>query len=101
MEPILDQLSKAVLSAVSGGPTQRKLIPYMLHKLVKLENCPEYLTRIVYEWCSIICENHQSLEDWESLLLVCLEIGFRRLDFQYRLWKPRSLTLNTTEGWLT
>jgi len=34
---------------------------------------------MAYEWCSVICEN-RNLEDWESLLLVSLEIGFRHLD---------------------
>jgi len=33
---------------------------------------------MAYEWCSVICEN-QNLEDWESLLLAILEIGFRHL----------------------
>ena len=33
-----------------------------------------------YEWCSAIYENREHLEDWESLLLVCLELGFRHLD---------------------
>jgi hypothetical protein len=32
----------------------------------------------------VIYDNRQSLQDWESLLLVCLEIGFRHLDFQRR-----------------
>ena len=35
---------------------------------------------MAYDWCSAICENHQSLVDWDSLLLACLEIGFRHLD---------------------
>ena len=35
---------------------------------------------MAYEWCSVICKNYQSLGGWKSLLLVCLEIGFRRLD---------------------
>jgi len=28
----------------------------------------------------VICENRQSCEDWESLVLIALEIGFRHLD---------------------
>ena len=35
---------------------------------------------MAYGWCSAICANHGWLEDWESLLLACLEIGFRQLD---------------------
>ena len=37
---------------------------------------------IAYEWCSAIREKREGFEDWESLLLICLEIGFRHLDFQ-------------------
>ena len=52
----------------------------MLRDLINLENHPLCLTEIVYEWCSVICENHQILGDWENLLLSCLEICFRHLD---------------------
>ena len=55
----------------------------MLYDLVNLETHLQHLTEIAYEWCSVICENNKSLEDWESHLLVCLEIGFRHLDFQH------------------
>lgn len=54
----------------------------MLHDLAKLETRPVRLATMAYEWCSVICENHQSLGDWEGLLLVCLEIGFRHLGFR-------------------
>ena len=84
MEPILDQLSKAVPSAINGTHTQREFILHMLRDLVKLENRPERLTEIAYDWCSMICENRQSLRDWKRLLPVCLEVGFRHLDFQGR-----------------
>ena len=40
------------------------------------------LATMAYEWCSVICENHQRLGDWEGLLLVSLEVGFRHLDFR-------------------
>ena len=33
-----------------------------------------------YDWCSAIYENREHLEDWENLLLVSLELGFRHLD---------------------
>ena len=82
IEPIMYQLSKAVLSAINGPPTQRELIWPMLCNLINLETRPMCLTIVAYEWCSVICENRESLEDWESLLLACLEIGFRHLDFQ-------------------
>ena len=55
----------------------------MLRDLIKLESRPRCLTELAYEWCSVICE-HQSSEDWESLLLDSLEIGFRHLDSRRR-----------------
>ena len=57
----------------------------MLHDLIRLETRHAHLTKIAYDWCSAICENRQILPDWESLLLTCLEIGFRHLDPQDRL----------------
>jgi len=84
MELILNQLSKAVLSSIDGTDAQHKFIPYVLDDLIKLETRPQSLTRMTYEWCSMICENRESFEDWERLLLVCLEIGFRHLDFGAR-----------------
>ena len=80
MGPILDQLSKAVLSSFNGSNTQHEFIPYVLEDLIELETRPQSLTRMTYEWCSIICENRESFEDWERLVLVCLEIGFRHFD---------------------
>jgi len=83
-EPILDRLSKAVLPVINGipTPTQKLLIRVVLSELVKLETTPEHLTKTTYEWCSVIYQNRESFQDWEGLLLLCLEIGFRRLDFR-------------------
>ena len=39
----------------------------------------------------MICENHQSLKDWENLLLLSLEIGFRHLNPEH-LWISAKLT---------
>ena len=88
MEPILDQLSEAVLSSINGTDAQRKFIPYVLDDLLELETRPQSLARITYEWCSMICENRESFEDWERLLVVCLEIGFRHLDFRSLYIEP-------------
>ena len=79
---ILDQLSKAILSAITGTHIQRESILHVLCHLIKLETCPKYLTVMAYDWCSAISENRQNLRDWETLLLISLEIGFRRLDIQ-------------------
>jgi hypothetical protein len=89
MEQILHRLSKAVRSAIDGTQVQRKFIPHALDDLTKLETHPACLTEIAYERCSMICENRQSLEDWEGLLLVSLEIGFRHLD-------PQTLYISST-----
>ena len=89
MERILDQLSKGILSAINGTPTQRKFILHMLRDLAKLETRPVRLTEITYKWCSVIWGSRESLEDWESLLLVCLEIGFRHLDFRCQFLTAR------------
>ena len=81
-ELILDKLSKVGLPAINGTPTQQKVVLTILSDLVKLETTPERLTKITYEWCSVIYENRQSVQNWERLLLLCLESGFRRLDFR-------------------
>jgi hypothetical protein len=91
MERILHQLSRAIISAINRTRTQRKYILRALRDLVKLENRPWCLTEMAYEWCSVICRTNQSLGDWENVLLVSLEIGFRRLDFQ-RLYISARLT---------
>jgi len=54
----------------------------MLHDLTELEIRPVCLTEAAYTWCSVVYENRQSLGDWERLLVICWEIGFRHLDFQ-------------------
>lgn len=88
LERILRRLSDAVLFAINNGKLQCKFIPYMLRDLAKLDTRPACLTEIAYEWCSLICENHQNLKNPESVLLVSLEVGFRHLDFQSRYINP-------------
>ena len=61
MRSALYQLSNVVLSAIDGTPAQQAFIPHVLRDLIKLEYRPE------------------------NLLLVCLEIGFRHLDFRTEL----------------
>jgi hypothetical protein len=82
MERILDRLSEVVPTAICGTIAQQGFVPYMLRDLVRLENRPVRLTEIAYEWCSVICQNHENFWNWKVLLLFCLEIGFRHLDFQ-------------------
>jgi len=83
-----------VLPAINSASTQRQLVLAILNDLVKLKTTPERLTKITYEWCSLIYEKRESVQDWETLLLVCLEIGFRHLDFQHHSIKA---TITHTE----
>ena len=94
LEQILGQLSEAILLAAKGDWDQHRSIPRVLQDLATLEIRPACLTVFAYEWCSAIYENHEHLEDWESLLLVCLELGFRHLDPQR---PPTGITLTHTE----
>ena len=94
IEQILGQLSEAILLAVKGNVTQRRSIPRVLRDLAKLEIRSVCLTEFAYGWCSAIYENREDLEGWESLLLACLELGFRHLDPRRR---PTDITLTHTE----
>jgi hypothetical protein len=44
-----------------------------------MEDHPSCITEAAYEWCSVICEHHSSLENGNGLLLLSLEVGFRHL----------------------
>ena len=77
-------MSEAILLVVKGDRAQRRFVSRVLHDLTKLEIRPACLTVFAYEWCSAIYGNREHLEGWESLLLVCLELGFRHLD----TWRP-------------
>ena len=56
----------AIVSAIDDTATRNRFILVMLRDLIRLETRPVWLTNIGCEWCSVICENHQSLRDWES-----------------------------------
>ena len=49
-----------------------------------MESRSKLLSEAAYQWCSLICGNHQNTQDQDHLLL-SLEIGFRHLD-THRLW---------------
>lgn len=93
LERILHQLSKAIVSNISATRPTYLLISGVLHKLARLENRPDLLTKMAYGWCSVIWENRQSFRDrqTEALLLRSLEIGFRHLDRQI-LWDAYEFT---------
>ena len=95
MERILNQFSKAVLSAVNGNRAPPEdILRYALLDLAKLEVRPLRMAEIAYEWCSMICGNLTNFDSWVSILLACLEVGFRHLD----PWQPSAnITLTHTE----
>ena len=82
VEKILSRLSRAIVPAICASRPQRKLLPYVLHDLIRWKNRPNCLTEMVYEWCSAVCENYPDLADGQDLLLLFLQIGFRHLNPQ-------------------
>jgi len=91
LERILHRLSETIVSVIDTTQSQFTLILYVLRDLVMLENRPRCLTEMAYKWYSVICENRRRLEDWESLLPISLEIGFRHLD-PWRMYIRAELT---------
>jgi len=69
-----------MISAICTSHPQIKLLSYPLQQLTLLENRPDWLTEMAYEWCSVICENYSSLGDGKFLLFLALEVGFRHLN---------------------
>ena len=94
MEQILGQLSEAIILAVKGDPERCRFIPRVLRDLTKLEIRPVCLTVLAYGLCSTIYENREDVDGWESLLLDCLELGFRHLDDRQL---PTQIILTHTE----
>ena len=84
LEQILHQLSRGIVSALNTAHPRCRLIPGMLRSLTGWENRPRCLTKMAYEWCSVICENRQTFGYWDRLVLYSLEVGFRHLDPQCR-----------------
>ena len=80
LDRILSQLSNAISSSITASQPPYELILHVLLDLTKLKTHPPYLTKMAYEWCSVIYGNQQHFRDWESLLFLSLEIGFRHLN---------------------
>jgi hypothetical protein len=93
LERILRQLSNAIVSALNTPNPRSELIMGVLNTLRGWDNRPQYLAKMAYEWCSVICKNRQSCEDWESLVIYSLEIGFRHLPLDRQI----PVTLNHTD----
>ena len=78
MPQVLRQVSGAITSALKTSHPNRELIPGVLQILTRLENRPSP-TEEACDWCAMIWENRQDYEDWEALLFLSLEVGFRNL----------------------
>ena len=91
MVQVMSQVSGAIASALESSRPQRKFIRVALCILVRLEKRPSSLAREAHDWCAIIWGNRQRYEDWETLLLLSLEVGFRHLDLSY-LWASLNFT---------
>ena len=91
LEEILHLLSNAFVSAIHSTQPQQRPIQDVLADLARLDGHPWFSTEMAYNWCSVICENHQKLIGWDGLLVLSLRAGFRHLDPQQ--WEiPHNLT---------
>ena len=86
---VLNQVTRAITSALNTP--RYKPIGNTLLYLAKLENRPWWLAQMAYEWCALIWKNRQSCVDWEDLLFLSLEVGFRSLD-PLKRWYLADLT---------
>lgn len=76
---VLNDVSRAMIFALRNPHPQRRIIMGVLRNLTRLENRPSWLAKMTYGWCAVIWENRQGWDDWEKLLLLSLEVGFRHL----------------------
>ena len=90
LKEVLSQLSQAMISAIHTSHPGCNLLHYTLCDLARMENHPQYLTEMAYEWCSVICEAYQSLTGVQNLLFLSLEVGFRHLDSKKLLSFPNT-----------
>jgi len=85
LESVSAQLSQAICTALAA-PTPRHLqiLKAILLSLRMWKSRPTLFTGMAYGWCSIICE--QPMDTYRGrgreFLFLCLEIGFRHLDFR-------------------
>jgi hypothetical protein len=77
---IISQFSQAMTAAIGGNHPGCSLLQDFLIDLRDLRNRTVHLTKMAYEWCSVVYENLPNLADGGRLLLLSLEIGFRHLD---------------------
>ena len=89
MKQVIGQVSRAIGSA--SDTSNPEVIWGALYILTQLEVHPSDLAEAAYGWCATIWRNHGDYEDLESLLILSLEVGFRRI----RSPSPRTLPLFT------
>ena len=82
-------MSEAISS--SPGTSNPGAIQGALYILTQLEERPRDLGEVAYGWCAMICRNRHRYQDWETLLLTSLEVGFRHV----RQSGPRALPTST------
>ena len=73
-------MTRTITSALNTPHPRYEAIGDALLYLTKLENRPLRLTEIAYAWCALIWETRHSCKDWELLLFLSLEVGFRSFD---------------------
>ena len=66
--------------ALKAPRPRYKYIQDALLYLTRLEDRPWWLAGVAYRWCAVIWENRQACKDWELLLFLSLEVGFRCYD---------------------
>jgi len=81
------QLSRAISAAVLvpiRTPHDRTIIPDILHSIHMWKSRPILFSGMAYDWCSVICERSTDINEERNrtLLFLCLETGFRHLDFR-------------------
>ena len=69
-----------MVAAIHTSQPQCRLLQDLLTRLCNLGNRTNHLTRMTYEWCSVVCENYSHAVEGKELLLLSLIIGFRHLD---------------------
>ena len=88
MEQVIGQVTGAINSASETSDPQA--IWGALYILTLLKGRPRGLAEAAYRWCATIWENRCRYQDWETLLLLSLEVGFRHIRSSYPQFLPPS-----------
>ena len=76
MKQVLSHVSGAIYVALGDSHPGRPLVREVLYTLTMMEPTRE-LTEAAYQWCDMLWERARQYSDWEPLLLLSLEVGFR------------------------